>query len=190
MRLPIQVISDSTLRKDQPYIICANHFSYLDIATMGMVPVPFKFIGKNAMNRIPLFGYMYRKLHITVNRTSIRSRAESLKQARTAIEDGYSVVFFPEGGMITTNPPMMVPFKEGAFRLSAIMNIPILPVVLPDNYKCMPDDPSLRIFRRPLRIKLLRPVWPSSAEVNEETRRLKQEIFDLLQAELKAEKQE
>ena len=68
------------LVRGQQYILCANHFSYLDIPILGLFPQSFKFVGKSSLARIPIFGFMYRALHITVNRSSYRSRAQSLCQ--------------------------------------------------------------------------------------------------------------
>ena len=72
--IPFEVEERTRLDRKGKYIFCPNHISYLDIPTMGLTPVNTIFVGKNAMEQIPLFGFMYRKLHITVNRLSLRSR--------------------------------------------------------------------------------------------------------------------
>ena len=64
----------STLDKNRSYIFCPNHFSYLDIPAMGLNKFNSIFVGKSDMEKIPLFGFMYKKLHITVNRDSLKSR--------------------------------------------------------------------------------------------------------------------
>jgi 1-acyl-sn-glycerol-3-phosphate acyltransferase len=44
----------------QNYVFCANHFSYVDIAVVVVIVRHyFAFVGKNAMKKIPLFGYLY-----------------------------------------------------------------------------------------------------------------------------------
>jgi len=35
------------------YILCANHFSYLDIPALGLFPYPFKFVGKSQLTQFP-----------------------------------------------------------------------------------------------------------------------------------------
>ncbi len=103
------------LSPKQQYIFCPNHFSFLDIATMGLTPVPFAFVGKNSMAKIPVFGYMYRKLHILVDRDNMRSKYEMLHRSIEALNQGISLTIFPEGGIGTQTPPEMSPFKPGAF---------------------------------------------------------------------------
>ena len=70
---PIQLDYRFKPHKKEQYIFCANHFSYLDIPTMGLNRVNAVFVGKNDMERIPFFGFMYRKLHITVDSQSLKS---------------------------------------------------------------------------------------------------------------------
>ena len=180
--IPVERIWHFKLNRKQQYILCANHFSYIDIPVLGLFPMSFKFVGKSSLTRIPIFGYMYRTLHITVNRSSYRSRARSLVKAREAIEKGFNLGFFPEGGIRSNEFPNMVDFKDGAFKLSFVHILPILPVVLPDNYRILPDDELLNIHRRKCRIIYLEPVWPEQA--NGDEKQLKDHVFRVIQDEL------
>ncbi len=131
------------LDRKQQYILCSNHFSYLDIPSLGLFPKPFKFVGKSQLGKIPLFGIMYNNLHITVNRASYKSRAISLRKARTALQNGFNLGFFPEGGIRVKEFPNMVNFQDGAFRLAAENNLPVVPISLLDNYNILFDDEIL-----------------------------------------------
>jgi 1-acyl-sn-glycerol-3-phosphate acyltransferase len=141
--LPFTVECRSRLNKRGQYIFCANHFSYLDIPTMGLTPVNSVFVGKNDMENIPLFGFMYRRLHITVDRSKLTSRATTLLRTMQALEEGKSLVIYPEGGVITSNPPGLAPFKDGAFRAAIEKQIPIVPVTIPFNWIILPDSPLI-----------------------------------------------
>ena len=79
--LPFTAESRSALDPKAQYIFCPNHFSYIDIPTMGLNPHNAIFVGKHEMEKIPLFGYMYRKLHITVDRDKLMSRYISFKKS-------------------------------------------------------------------------------------------------------------
>lgn len=131
------------VEKGKSYIFVANHFSYIDIAMMGFVPGDVIFVGKASLGKIPLFGYYFRKLHIAVNRESPRSRGEVLLRAKRAIETGSSIVIFPEGGITSTNPPLLNRFKDGAFSLAIDKQIPVIPVTLSYNHLILPDEKSL-----------------------------------------------
>ncbi len=89
------------------------------------------------MEGIPFFGYMYKKLHITVDRSKLKSRYTTLKRSMEAIDHGKSLVIFPEGGIITEREPVLSRFKDGAFRIAIDKQIPIVPVSIPYNgYFC------------------------------------------------------
>src|SRR5437868_13500089 len=65
--LPYEAECRGKLDQKRTYIFCPNHFSYLDIPTLGLAPVNALFVGKNYIAKVPLFGFMYRKLHNTVD---------------------------------------------------------------------------------------------------------------------------
>jgi 1-acyl-sn-glycerol-3-phosphate acyltransferase len=130
------------------YIFCPNHFSYLDIPTVGLNRHNTIFVGKSEMEKIPLFGQMYRKLHITVDRSKLKSRYTTLVRSREAIDEGKSLTIFPEGGIATKEPPHLAPFKDGAFRLAIEKQIPIVPVTIPYNWIILPDREFLLHWNR------------------------------------------
>lgn len=104
------------------------------------------FVGKSSIQKVPVFGYMFKKLHITVDRASLRNRYETLQKSAAAIDKGKSIAIYPEGGIVTTDPPQMGNFKDGPFRLAIEKQIPIIPVTLPYNYLILPDDGSFLIY--------------------------------------------
>lgn len=172
------------LDPNKQYIFCPNHFSYLDIPAMGLNHHNTIFVGKSAMEKIPLFGFMYRKLHITVDRSKLKSRYSTLLRSMQAIDDGKSLVIFPEGGMITQTPPHMVKFKDGAFRIASEKQIAIVPVTIPYNWIILPDQPDLFIHWGKMKIIFHQPEYPkgNSPEAMEE---LKQRVFNVIDTELK-----
>jgi 1-acyl-sn-glycerol-3-phosphate acyltransferase len=138
--MPLEVNISEQIEANGTYLFCPNHASYLDIPIMGNTPTDFMYVGKNAMEKVPVFGYMYRKLHITVDRSNLRSKHSTFVRAKDAIEHGRSLVIFPEGGVFGKNPPVMIPFKNGAFKIAIEKQIPIVPVSIPHNWIILPDD--------------------------------------------------
>lgn len=141
--LPFRVEVRGKLDRSRQYIFCPNHFSYLDIPTMGLTPHNTIFVGKNEMEKIPLFGFMYRKLHITVDRSKLKSRFNTIVKTMEALDAGKSLVIYPEGGIVSSNPPQLTAFKDGAFRAAIEKQIPIVPVTIPHNWIILPDGESL-----------------------------------------------
>lgn len=181
--LPFKVVCRAPLDRRRQYIFCPNHFSYLDIPTMGLNPIDTVFVGKNDMENIPLFGFMYRKLHITVDRARLKSKYDTFVKARRAIEDGKSLVFYPEGGIFTLHPPQMVRFKDGAFRLAIEKQIPIVPVTIPNNWIILPPDEFLVRLGK-VKVIFHRPIETRGMSL-EDTELLKQQVFKTIEDELR-----
>lgn len=181
--LPSKIERNFAPEKGQQYILCANHFSYFDIPAMVRLPISFKFMGKSSIGKVPLFGYMFRKLHIAVDRNTVKGRAESILRAREAINAGFNMAFFPEGGIKVKKIPEMMPFRDGAFRLAVEHGLPIVPVSLLSNYKILPDDG--RFLFHPFTIKMVMhaPEWPKGAD-DEAIKELRERVFNIIQTEL------
>jgi len=131
---------DNLLHQDGPFVIVSNHFSYLDIPALGLIPSDLVFVGKASLGNVPLFGYMFRNLHIAVNRNSLKSRGESMLKAKEILAEGTSVVIFPEGGINSPEPPLLGKFKDGAFKIAQDKQIPVIPITLSYNHLILPDD--------------------------------------------------
>ncbi|MBL7843612.1 MAG: 1-acyl-sn-glycerol-3-phosphate acyltransferase [Cyclobacteriaceae bacterium] len=155
--MPWSVEVLGNLDPKRSYIFCPNHFSYADIPVMGLNPHNSIFVGKNDMEHIPLFGFMYRKLHITVNRQDLKSRSGTFKKSLKAIDKGKSLVIYPEGGIVTKGEPVMGAFKDGAFRIAIEKQIPIVPVTLPNNWIILPPEEFL-IRWKPIKVIIHEPV--------------------------------
>ncbi|MBA4058408.1 MAG: 1-acyl-sn-glycerol-3-phosphate acyltransferase, partial [Marivirga sp.] len=160
-----------------------NHFSYLDIPTLGLAPNNTVFVGKTGIENIPLFGYMYGKLHITVDRSKLKSRYASLKRSLEAIDEGKSLVIFPEGGIITAKDPVMAKFKDGAFRVAIEKQIAIVPVTIPYNWIILPPDQFLLQWH-PLKVIFHEPLETTGLTLKDADM-LKQRLFSVIDNELK-----
>lgn len=137
--MPIYVERKEALPRDQAYIVCPNHSSYIDIIMMfGVLPDRFLFMGKSEILGWPLFGLIFRKMNIAVNRDSGRSGLNALDEAAKVLDEGLRVVIFAEGG-IPDDAPAMGAFKNGAFKLAIEKQIPILPVTFLTNWKRMSE---------------------------------------------------
>ncbi|RYF67983.1 MAG: 1-acyl-sn-glycerol-3-phosphate acyltransferase [Cytophagaceae bacterium] len=166
------------------YVFCANHFSYLDIAVMGVIVKNFyAFVGKSDVKTIPLLGYMFAKLHVQVDRDQPNSRAYSLAKSIKTLASGRSIMIFPEGGIRATDPPQMVPFKDGAFTMAIQQQVPIVPVTLLNNYSILPDKSPIRFHWHPLRA-VIHPPLETVGMTQDDVTRLKEETYSIIDREL------
>jgi len=182
MFMPVKVEYRQKLNRRQRYVFCPNHFSYLDIPLCGLVKNRFVFVGKSSMGKIPVFGYMYRKIHITVDRESLKSKYNTLVRAKEAIDNGKSVILFPEGGIRSENPPHMASFKEGAFRMAIEKQIPVVPITIPFNWIILPVDENLFRWKK-CRLIIHEPI-PTTGLTLENTDELKEKVFKVIEGEL------
>jgi 1-acyl-sn-glycerol-3-phosphate acyltransferase len=122
---------------NRSYIFVANHISYLDSAIIPKTfRMPVRPLGKVEMARIPIFGFIYRNAIVTVDRSSAENRARSVKALKEVLQQGISVLVFPEGTFNTTGRPLKE-FYDGAFRIAIETGTPIMPVLLLDSYTRM-----------------------------------------------------
>jgi len=125
--------------KGKSYMFVANHTSMTDIMLMFYATKnPFVFVGKKELAKIPLFGYIYKRTCILVDRGNTKSRVEAFRRAEKRLSEGLSVCIYPEGGVPDDLSIVLDEFKDGAFRLSIEHQIPLAPMTFHDNKKRFP----------------------------------------------------
>ena len=78
-------------------LIIANHSSHMDVFLMLITnKKPFMFVGKKELYSIPLFGYIYKRAAIMVDRSDPKSRFAVYGRANEMLKRGYNVCIFPE----------------------------------------------------------------------------------------------
>ncbi|MCF6361658.1 MAG: 1-acyl-sn-glycerol-3-phosphate acyltransferase [Cyclobacteriaceae bacterium] len=180
-----QIIFEGEALEDKPVIYCANHFSTIDIPSMALLPKQACYVGKESISSLPLFGYMFKTLHITVNRGSFRDRGRAYRKYKDAIEQDKSLFIFPEGGINSTNIPQQSNYKDGAFKLAIECNIPIVPVSILHNWKVLPDGDWL-IKGRKIKLVVHKPIDTTSL-VHADIRALKEEVRSIIQRKINLE---
>jgi 1-acyl-sn-glycerol-3-phosphate acyltransferase len=183
--IPVQIEQRFRPEPDGVYVFCVNHFSYLDIAAMGVVVDNyFAFVGKSEVKHIPLLGYMFAKLHVQVDRSQANSRAYSLAKSIRTLASGRSIMIFPEGGIVSKAiPQMRHPFKDGAFIMAIQQQVPIVPITLLTNYQILPDVPKVRMHRYPLRA-VIHPPITTTGLTQDDVETVKEQTYQIIQNEL------
>jgi len=128
-----QTIVEEAADPNKQYIFVANHISYMDIpTTMLAINQPFRVLGKHDIVRYPVFGFIYKAAVILVDRSDARNRTQSVRALKAALNQGVSILIFPEGTFNETDKPLK-DFYDGAFRLAIQMQTPIKPLLYLDN---------------------------------------------------------
>jgi 1-acyl-sn-glycerol-3-phosphate acyltransferase len=149
--IDLVVSGRENMHPGQPYVIVANHASYMDIpALFAALPAPPQFIAKRELLRIPFVGAALRwGRHVLIDRGNRTSARDSLEQAAAHVRQGAAVLVFPEGTRGTTD--QIAKFKTGAFRLAKQGNAAILPVGIAGTRRVLPKHGRLL---RPTRVSV------------------------------------
>ncbi|AHM60498.1 phospholipid/glycerol acyltransferase [Flammeovirgaceae bacterium 311] len=182
--VPWNILYHYRPKRRRQYVVCSNHFSILDIVTMGFLPINALFVGKSSLGKLPLFGYMFRKLHITVDRSSLKDRYRALQKSMLAVDRGMSLIMFPEGGVQSDCPPRMARFKEGPFRVAIEKQIPVLPVTFPYNWLILPDDKTYLLYPQTVRMVVHQPIETKGMSIAD-LPALQQQVYQIIDQELK-----
>lgn len=136
----VKVSGLENLNPKQSYVIACNHQSIYDIFVVyGWLPMIFKWVMKAELRKIPLVGKACEAAgHIFINRSNPIAAKHSLEKAEEQLQNGVSVVIFPEG--TRTYDGKMGSFKRGAFRIATDLSLPIVPVTLRGCYQTLPRN--------------------------------------------------
>jgi 1-acyl-sn-glycerol-3-phosphate acyltransferase len=127
-------IYETPLDKSRQYIFVANHISYLDAPIIvKTITQPVRVLGKIEMSQVPLFGFIYRNAIVTVDRSHVTKRANSVRILKSVLKKKISIFMFPEGTFNETTNALK-DFFNGAFRIAIETQTPIKPVLFVDAY--------------------------------------------------------
>ena len=109
----------------QTYIIVSNHLTTLDFMINARAfPGVYKYLAKKELTKVPIFGFIVKKLCVLVDRKDRASRTKSMDYMRQTLADGYSVFLYPEGTRNRSDDPLL-PFHKGAFLMAIESGHPI-----------------------------------------------------------------
>ncbi len=113
----------------RPYVVVANHESFVDILLISHLPFEMKWMSKSDFFKYPLVGWMMRLARdIRLDRNDKKSGAKALQECRSRLGQHVSVMIFPEGTRSKTGE--LQEFKDGAFRLAIDTGAPVLPLAV------------------------------------------------------------
>jgi len=121
--------------EDQPFLICSNHSSFLDIPCLySIFDKYFVFTGKKEIENWPLFHIFYTSgMNILVDRYNKMGLLKAYKRMMEVIDEGHPLVILPEG-TISKIAPGLSEFKTGSVSLAIQKQIPILPITFTTNW--------------------------------------------------------
>lgn len=118
------------LKSQPPFILAANHMSYLDsLVISAILPVQCSFVAKAELTKNPVVGMLLSRLDVFfVNRFDFEKGIEDAERIRRQVESGKNLFFFCEGTF--QRIPGLLPFQLGAFTTAVRENVPVIPITI------------------------------------------------------------
>jgi 1-acyl-sn-glycerol-3-phosphate acyltransferase len=174
---PVTIEGRERIRRDEAYVMVANHLSLLDILVIFRLFSHFKWVSKIENFRVPFIGWnMSLNRYIKLKRGDRDSVIEMMNACEETLGEGNSIMMFPEGTRSKTGE--MRAFKPGAFELALKTRRPILPIAIQGTADALPKRGFVLQGRHPIRITVLDEI-PAAAfegvsveEISAQTREL------------------
>ena len=149
----LKILGTENFKPGENYIVICNHNSLMDVPiSTPFIPGVNKTIAKAEMAKIPVFGLVYKRGAILVDRKDKNSRRDSFKKMKEVLNMGMHMCIYPEGTRNKTEMPLKE-FHDGAFKLAVECETSILPALIFNTKKVLP--PGKTFF-----------FWPSKMELH------------------------
>jgi len=108
---------------DRPFLLVANHLSYIDVIVLAS-QVDCAFVAKSEVATWPIIGWLSRAADtVFINRRQHRDLRRAMNDVEELIKRGLGVVLFAEG--TSTCGQHVAPFKSSMLQLAAEKQIPV-----------------------------------------------------------------
>jgi len=169
---------------NEQYVFVFNHISYLDAPIIvKAIRRPIRALGKTEMASVPVFGFIYKYAVVRVDRGSAENRAKSVRNMKSILKKGISIIVFPEGTFNMTHNPLK-DFYDGAFRVAIETQMPIKPMLFLDAYDRMSYRSIFSLTPGKNRVIYLEEV-PVEGLTQKDVSFLKQKIYELMDHKLR-----
>jgi 1-acyl-sn-glycerol-3-phosphate acyltransferase len=154
----LKVRGTKNFKPGEHYIVICNHNSLMDVPlSTPFIPGANKTIAKAEMAKIPVFGLIYKRGSILVDRSNKNSRGDSYKKMKEVLNMGMHMCIYPEGTRNKTEMPLK-DFHDGAFKLAIESGTKILPSLIFNTKKVLPPGKTFYYWPSKMEFHFLPPV--------------------------------
>jgi 1-acyl-sn-glycerol-3-phosphate acyltransferase len=159
--IKVKISGKENFQPGENYIVVCNHNSFMDVPLSSPgIPGANKTIAKIEMSRIPLFGIIYKRGSVLINRKDENSRKESYQKMKDVLNMGIHMCIYPEGTRNKTDQPLKS-FHDGAFRLSIETGKKMIPAIIRGTKEMLPSNKTLYFWPGKISMQFLEPIDPS-----------------------------
>ncbi len=181
--LKLDIRGQEHILEDQPAVYIMNHRSIFDIIiAYTLMKRKTGFIAKKELKKAPFLAQWIALNHgLFMDRTNIREGLKTIMKGIDYINEGFSMVIFPEGtrNKDKENHASLLPFHGGSFKLAERTGVPIVPVVFWNTEDCFENHkPFLKAAE--VKVRIGEPIILETME-KEQRRQLAQYTQDIMQ---------
>lgn len=183
---PFKMRGKEHFKKGSNYVVVANHNSLLDVPLLTpFLPGGNKTIAKKSMAKTPLFGWVYTRGSVLVDRKDDASRRKSYEDMKAVLAKGVNMLIYPEGTRNRTGDPLKS-FYDGAFRLAVDAQKDIIPICIFGTEKALPVNKAFYLKPTLLKVHILPPIPVAGHSIES----LKKLVFETMWDHVKQERSE
>lgn len=191
--LPVHVEGREHMNPKQSYVIIPNHQGAFDIFLVyGFLNRHFKWMMKAELRKMPFIGKACESAGFIFvdQKGGPKKMKETHDRARQVLQDGVSLVVFPEGARSWDG--RLRKFKRGAFQLADELQLPLLPITINGSFEVLPRSKGYVNFVKwhPLSLIIHPAIEPRKAESEEAAgaaeREVMQQAYDIIASRLEA----
>lgn len=176
-----RVTGDLPADPRNPYVVVANHESFVDILLISHLPFEMKWLSKKEMFNLPVAGWLlYLAGDIKLDRGDKNSAAKALDRCQEYLRRRVSIMIFPEGTRASDGE--LGRFKDGAFRLAIEAQVPILPLAVTGTKEALRKH-DWRFGRADAEVHVMEPV-PTVGMTEDDIPALREHVRDLIELQL------
>jgi 1-acyl-sn-glycerol-3-phosphate acyltransferase len=176
-----RVTGDLPENPRNPYVVVANHESFVDILLISHLPWEMKWLSKKEMFKIPIAGWlMYLAGDVKLDRGDKDSATKAMDRCQWYLRRKVCVMIFPEG--TRQQDGELGRFKDGAFRLAIEAQVPILPLAVAGTKEALRKH-DWRFGRADAEVHVMAPVETAGLTLDD-LDALRDRVRDLIQAQL------
>lgn len=160
----LTIIGEENVPKDQPVLYIGNHRSYFDIIiTYSRCPRLTGYVAKDSMKKVPLLSTWMTRLHcLFINRSDVKEALKTILAGIDNIKNGISMCIFPEGTRNKTDD-LMLPFKEGSFKIAEKSGCPIIPMAITNSADVL-EAHMPRVKKTHVIVEYGTPIYPNELD--------------------------
>ena len=170
--------------KDRPVLFTPNHQSYADIPLLLHVlkDFDFGFLMRMQLNKFFAIKQISRIIKcVPINQENAREGMKALKKTADQINDGLSMLVFPEGKRGFSNTPDE--FKNGAFKIVQKTGATVVPIYIHNVFKVL-EGSDFVITPTDIKVIILDPIETGNMK-RDDVKQLHDRVYNLILEESK-----